>query len=188
MCEDSDAFVPLRSAWAFFDSSAESVDPFLGWHVGKFIGDKNLNHGFLRKVEHAPTLLQALRLFIRMSFSEASHLTLGIRERRSDIIIFTHYTKLKTMPGYTISQAYQVGVIVDLIRHFAGANWMPGEIGIEHPVVPASAQAIFPDSRILACQPAGYISIPRSHLHLAPPRRDSEESGKVPMCVADRLS
>jgi AraC-like DNA-binding protein len=187
LCEDPNAFVPLRSAWAFFDAAARSEEPFLGWHVGRFVGDKNLNRSLLRKLEHAPTLYQALQRLIRMSYLEASHLTLGIRERRDDIILFTHYTMMKDVPGYHTSQAYQLGVLIDLIRHFAGAHWLPDEIGIEHPVVPAIAKALFPGSRILARQQVGYITIPRSCLPLVSLRDDSEECGQAPLPLAGRF-
>ena len=186
LCEDPNAFVPLRSVWAFFDAAAQSEDPMLGWHVGRFVGDHNLNRGLLSKLEHAPTLFQALQRLIRMSAAEASHVKLDIRERRDDIILFTHYPDMKDVPGYASSQAYQLGIFVDLIRHFAGAHWIPDEIGIEHPIVPA-AEELFPGSRILARQPVGYIAIPRSCLHLAPRRDDSEESGKDSLITPGRL-
>ena len=167
--ETPDAFVPLQRAWALFDDAARGEDPMLGWHVGRFVGDHALNLGLLRKLEHAPTLLKALHQIIRLSWTEASHLQLGIQERRDDILICTHYPGMKDVRGYTSSQAYQLGVIVSLIRHFAGQQWMPDEIGIEHPTVPVVAKKLFPGSRILPRQSAGYIAIPRSCLHQASP-------------------
>jgi AraC-like DNA-binding protein len=148
----------------------------LGWYVGRFVGDLNLNRTLLQKLEKAPTLLEALRRLIRMVATEASHLQLGICERNDDVIFFTHYPDLKQMPGYYSSQAYQLGVYLDLIRHFMGRDWVPEEIGIEYPIVPAVVTERFPGSRILARQRMGYISIPRHCLHVAGPRNDSIES------------
>jgi len=159
----------------------------LGWHVGRFVGDRNLNRGLLSKLEHAPTLLQALRRLIQMVAAEASHVRLGIRERGDDIILFTQYPVMRGVPGYTSSQAYQLGIILDLIRHFAGAQWIPDEIGFEHPIVPAVAKELFPGSRVLARQPVGYIAIPRSCLHLAPPRNNSAEGGNHSLVASRRL-
>jgi len=187
LCEDPNAFVPLRSVWAFFDAAARSEDPALGWHVGRFVGNHNLNRGLLSKLENAPTLLQALQRLIRMSRAEASHVQLGIRERRDDIILFTRYPVMKGVPGYTSSQAYQLGIILDLIRHFAGERWMPDEIGIEYPVVPDVAKELFPGSRIRARQRVGYIAIPRSCLCLAQPRDDCEEGGEDSLITPERL-
>jgi AraC-like DNA-binding protein len=175
LCEEPDAFVPLRAAWAFFDATAQSEDPMLGWHVGRFVGDHNLNHSLLRKLEHAPTLLQALQRLIRLSSSEASHLQLGIRVRRDDVILFTHYPDMKGEVGYHASQAYQLGVLLDLIRYFTGKYWMPDEIGIEYSIVPVVARELFPTSRILARQRVGYITLPRDCLHLPPPCNGSKE-------------
>ena len=47
LCVDPNAFVPLRSAWAYYDATAQSEDPSLGWHVGRFVGANNLNSGLL---------------------------------------------------------------------------------------------------------------------------------------------
>ena len=169
------------------NTAAQSEDPGLGWHVGRFVGEHNLNRALLGKLEHAPTLFQALQRLVRLSSAEASHLQLGIRERRDHIIFFTHYPDMKGVPGYASSQSYQLGAILGVIRHFTGENWMPDEIGVEYPVVPAVAEEFFPGSRILARQQVGYIAIPRSCLHLAPPRYDSEEGGEDSLFLTKRF-
>ena len=69
MCEDPDAFVPIPNVWSFFDTAARCEDPALGWRVGAFVGDHNLNGGLLRKLEAAPTLLRALLELVRLSVS-----------------------------------------------------------------------------------------------------------------------
>ena len=165
--EDPDLFVPLRKAWAFFDSTAQSEDPMLGWHVGRFVGDDNLNQNLLRKLENAPTLYQALKRLIRMISAEASHLQLGILERERDILFYTQYSTLKDMPGYSSSQAYQLEVYLDLIRHFVSRDWVPEEVGIECPVVPRVVEEHFRGCRVLTGQRVGYIAVPRTILHMA---------------------
>lgn len=173
-CDDPDAFVPLAAAWSLFDAAAQSVDPMVGWHVGQFVRDHNLNGGLLRRFENAPTLYLALQQFIELIGSEASHLQLGLRECDDGVLFFTHYPDTKDMAGYDVSQAYQIEVYVALIQHFAGANWLPTEIGLERPDVPAGLEDRFPGTRILTRQPAGYVAVPRSCLHLA--ARDIESS------------
>lgn len=187
LCEDPDAFVPLEKAWGFFDSIAQHVDPFLGWRVGQFVGDHNLNRTLLQKLENAPTLYEALKQLVRLSASEASHLHIGIEERGDDIVLFTHYPDMKGVPGYSSSQSYQIGVILGVIRHFIGQDWMPTEIGIEHSHTPAVAEKLFPKTRILAGQSRGFIAIPRSALHLPPPRRASDECQESPLIMTDKL-
>jgi AraC-like DNA-binding protein len=61
LCEEPDVFVPVMRVWAFFNDEARAEDLFLGWHVGKFVGDHALNAGLLQKIEQAPTLLSAIR-------------------------------------------------------------------------------------------------------------------------------
>tara|TARA_R110002096_G_scaffold140901_6_gene295599 strand:- start:246 stop:1205 length:960 start_codon:yes stop_codon:yes gene_type:complete len=187
LCEDPNAFVPLEKAWNFFASTAQHVDPMLGWRVGQFVGDHNLNRAFLQKLENAPTLYGALKKLIRLSASEASHLHLGIEERGDNIHLFTHYPDMKGEPGYFLSQSYQIGVILGVIRHYAGKDWMPPEIGIEYPHVPAVAEELFPKCRIRARQRTGYIAIPRASLHLPPPRRVSNEGQEGPLILTDKL-
>lgn len=162
-----DDFVPLRRAWRFFDAASRTVDPRLGWHVGRYVGDHNLGAGLRRKLESAPTLYQGLKNLCRLASSDASHVHIGILERRCDILLYCHYPVMKGVPGYALSQAYQIWIIVDLIRHFAGRSWMPEEIGIEDPEVPQVAEEMFPGSRILAQQRFGFVTVPRSLLHLA---------------------
>ena len=164
-CDDPTAFVPLRQAWALFDAAARLEDPMLGWHVGQFYGNNKLNAGLLKQLENAPTLYQALKKLVHLVSTEASHLQLGIQERRDDVLFHTHYSEMKDVPGYTSSQAYQLEVYLDLVRHYLGASWVPEEIGIEYPTVPSVAEEHFPGSRILTSQRVGYISIPRSYLH-----------------------
>lgn len=175
-CNDPMAFVPLRQAWSLFDAAAQLEDPQLGWHVGRFYGDRKLSAPFLRKLETAPTLYEALKRLVRMVSAEASHLQLGILERRNDILFHTQYSTIKDWPGYKDSQAYQLEAYLDLIRRFVGRHWVPTEIGIETPTVAPVVKAHFPDSRIRTNQRMGYVAVPRSCLHIAA-RTDGSDVG-----------
>jgi AraC-like DNA-binding protein len=167
LAEDSSALVPLSRVWSFFDSAARREDPLLGWLVGARVGDQKLGGALRRKLETAPTLLRALQDLARLSASEASDIDMGILERQDEIRFYTHYPNLRQVPGYTISQAYQLGVILDLVRHFLGRNWVPTKIGLESRRVPPAVENLFPGSRVLGQQQAGYIAVPRSALHQA---------------------
>ena len=179
LCNDPNMFVPLARAWSFFSTIARHEDPMLGWLVGAHAGDHNLNAGLLRNLETAPTLFQAMQRLVQMAQSEASHIQLGIHERRTDVLFYTHYPGMRKIPGYRTSQAYQLGVMLGLIRHFLGQHWVPDEIGIEHSIAPAVVEEHFPGCRILTHQPIGYITVPRSCLHQAVHR------SVVKMAVAD---
>jgi len=168
LCNDLDQFVPLHGAWSFFDATARHEDLMLGWHVGRFVGDNNLNHNLLRKLENAPTLYQALHQLVRMVSSEASHLQIGILERGQDILFYTHYTGQRDAPGYMTSQGYQLEVYLNLMRHFLGEHWVPPEIGFEYPTSSPVVEDHYPGSRILAGQELGYLTVPRSCLHKTP--------------------
>lgn len=175
-CEDPTAFVPVPSAWRLFHIAARSEDPTLGWQVGRYCGDRQLSRGLLKKLESASTLYQALHEFVALVRSEATHLELGIAEGRDAIYFHTEYSQLKDLPGYAESQAYQLEVYVDLVRHYLGRRWHPPEIGIELPSVPRIAQEHFPGARIRAGSRVGYIAIPRSVLHVGPPDDGAPEA------------
>jgi AraC-like DNA-binding protein len=169
MCDEPDAFLPLLRIWSFFDDAARHEDPQLGWLVGAHVGDHNLNANLLRKIETAPTLLAGMRRLVQMISVEATDLDIGIHGRRDDVLFYVHYPGMREVPGFMISQAYQLEIIVGLIRHFLGRRWVPDEIGIESALVTPIAEAHFPGCRILTQQTAGYIAVPRSCLHRTVP-------------------
>jgi len=165
LCNEPDMFVPLERAWSFFDAAARYEDPALGWLVGAHAGDHNLNAKLLRKLESAPTLYVALQRLVQLASAEASHIQVGIQERRAYVLFYTRYAGMQALPGYHSSQVYQIGVILGLVRHFLGQYWSPDEIGVEHSIAPSVLKSQFPGTRILAQQPMGYIAIPRTCLH-----------------------
>ena len=172
LCEDPAAFATLPKIWSFFDSASRSETPELGWLVGAKVGDSKLDNNLLRKLESAPTLLQALRRFQRLYKLEVTDSEIGIKEHLNSIWLYTRYKGKRDEPGYHVSQAYQLGVFVGLIRHFLGSNWVPHEIGIESRLIPPGAAECYPGSRILTQQPAGYIVVPRWRLHQGASFRD----------------
>jgi AraC-like DNA-binding protein len=173
-CEDPDAFVPLARVWSFFDAAARLDVPMVGWHVGGHIGDHGLGGRLLNQLNSAPTLLQAMHRLIRLAGAEASHVNLGVLERRNDVLLYTLYPGRREEPGHMQSQFYQLQIFLAVIRHFLGRHWVPDELGTEHSVVPAVVQAQLPDCRIHTRQPLGYVTVPRAHLHKAAPRVESE--------------
>jgi len=175
LCDNPDASIPLKNAWIFFDISCRNVAPEFGWLVGEHVGDQNLNAVMLHKIEHAPTLLRALHRFLRLYKDDATDLELGIKDHRDGILFYTRYTGLRDAPGYHVSQAYQLGVILGLMRHFLGREWVPQEIGIEAEHVMFGAEKCFPDCQIRPHQPAGYIVVPRRCLNQKPPTTDIKE-------------
>jgi AraC-like DNA-binding protein len=193
LCDDPDHFVPLSRAWSFFDCLARYEDPMVGWRTGSVSGDQNLNAALLHDMESAPTLFRALQQFVRMARMEASQIELGMCWRHDDLLIFTHYSDMADRPGYRVSQAYQLEVILGLLRHFLGRRWSPAEIGVEGPVEVTDLEPFFPNTRIRNEQPFGYIVLPRELLHLPASRAELDfAADKEPMpvdgkCLIDTL-
>ena len=189
LCTDPNAFVPLKKAWAFFDDIAQREDPAVGWHVGRYIGDNNLNAGLLAKLEAAATLYQALHLMACMINTESSHLRLGIKEEDHRILFYTAgYTSIKDEVGYSSSQAYQLEAYVDLIRHFIGKHWIPKEIGVTAVTLPVVVKEHFPGCEFLLNQPFSYVAVPRSCLHLSVRTRRVKSIDTTPMVFTDQLN
>lgn len=165
--DDPALWVPLKSAWRFFDEAARAGGRSIGWQVSDAARDRQLTEKLRGTVEHSPTLLEGLRRLIRLIKIESSQLTLMLVERKDYILLCTQYP-FKDWPGYHGSQGYQLGVYINLIRHYCGRDWMPATIGIEDSIVCENLQTIYPNVTILAGQPAGYIAIKRQDL-IRPP-------------------
>ena len=193
MCDDPDFFVPVPNLWSFFEAAARAVDPDVGWRVGKHMGDRNLNHRLLQKLECAPSLYLALKGLVQHVRDEASDLQLGLYERADDVLIFTHYPGLSDLPGYDQSQAYQLGLFIGLVRHFLGKHWIPDEIGIQCQRAPAGIMTIFPHSRVHTGQNVAYVAVPRNGLYRAAPPRagqtpsEGTSGGKSDLEFAEKL-
>ena len=187
LCKDPNAYVPLRKAWGLFYDAARREDQYFGWHVGRFVGDHLMNAAVLKQLDSAPTLYMGLQRLVRLISAEASHLQIGILERRFGVLFYTHYPGMSDEPGYTESQTYQLELYIDLIRHFAGANWSPTEIGIEAPNAPAFLGDRFAASRIKINQPFGYLAIPRLDLSRKLLTIHREADDKAPLVTPRQL-
>ena len=165
LCEDPNCFVPNFRVWSCWGSMAQAEDPLLGWRVGKYVGDRRINRALLTKMEAAPTLYQALRLLFVMLRSEVTDLKMGLHELVNDVLVFMCYPGLTQSVGYHDAQAYQISVMLDLIRHFLGREWMPEEIGIERRDLLPGLTDYFPGTRILTQRAYGYIRVPRNLLY-----------------------
>ena len=178
LCEEPDVFVPLMRVWAFFNEVSGTEDPLLGWHAGKFVGDHALDANLLRKIEQAPTLLSALEKLCTLVRTEDTAIDIGIFERREDVLFYTHYRGRREMPGYHISQAYELSVFLDLIRFFLGREWSPTQIGLEAGQILSGLEERLPDTQIVVSQRFGFIPIPRKFLYRAACRAVPETDTK----------
>lgn len=166
-CDDPDCYVPVARVWSFFADITKAEDPMLAWIVGRDAGDRPLNAGLLRTIEFSSSLYQAIQAFLLKTREEATGAEIGILERKESILLYTRYPGRSGEPGYHQSQAYQIGVLVGLIRHFLGEFWTPSEIGLEARNLQPGLEDLFPGCRIRAGQSAGYIAIPRNCLHVS---------------------
>ena len=187
MCESPNALLPVLKIWSFFNDVAQHEDDEIGWLVGNHIGDQTLNTNLLREIESAPTLLLGMNRLIQKVSSEATGIDIGILRRRSDYLIYMHYPGMAEIDGYSISQAYQIGFFLGLIRHFLGQDWAPDQVGIESSLVPSLLQSYIPGCQILTKQPAGFIAVPVHCAHQPLHHLDSK-TGNVENPLLSRKS
>lgn len=187
LCHDPDMWVPLSKVWTFFDDVARREDPMLGWLVGAHVGDHQLNAGLLQKLETASSLLQALHNLAHLVRLEASDRTIGVHERRDDILFYTNCSGLTEAPGYKIAQAYSLSVFIDLIRNFLGTDWHPSVIGLEVAHASPILEELFPGSQILAQQKTSYIAIPRFCLSRVAPSGRAQLEGTTDVPASTNL-
>lgn len=182
-CNNPDEFVPTRHAWAFFADSARREEPLLGWHTGRFVGDKGLNADLLRRLQSSPTIYAALKRLIDLASSEASHVDLRLMERGDEVLICTQYPDLRGEPGYEQSQTYQLGLLADLCRRFIEPDWVPARIGVEQPFVTKEERDHLGGTRVLARQPVGYLAVPRRYMFRAA-RAPGKAQNVIPVVLA----
>ena len=185
--ENPDLYVTARSAWASFDRAAKRESEDFGWWVGQFVGENNISEKLLQQTEHAPTLYVGLKELVRLISSESSDLGLGIEEREDDILLYTHYPNMRSLPGYLTAQAYQLPVFLAFIRHYLGSRWSPDEVGVEAKRTPKAAETCFAGAHVRTGQERGYIRLPRDVLNAPAP--DALELQRVPkLARLDSLS
>jgi AraC-like DNA-binding protein len=163
-CDDPNLWVPVRHTWAWFERASCLVDPAVGWLVGQSIGDRCLSQDLAARIEHGPTVFLGLQALIREATSESTHLEMSLRNHHDSIRLSTEY-RMKSWPGYDVDQAYQLAVMVELIRFCIGRSWSPGKIGIEAKRAPGRLRDWYPGTRILTGQPCGFVEVDCRVLH-----------------------
>ena len=171
LCENPNAYVPVHSVRSFFEDMCHREVEALGWETGHWAQENHVHQGLIKCLAAAPTLGRALEDFSALVGAENSHYRLGTIECGEDVLFWAHDGNAADTPGYHIGQSYSLGVMLAVIRHFAGASWQPAEVGIEAPTVPDIAGERLPDTRIIAGQKLCYLRLPRIFLSLPPERQ-----------------
>ena len=127
--DEPGGYVPVARIWAFLNNVAQDQDSLFGWRCGVAMGDRPLEPSLRDLVKSAPSLYEALLRFTGLVKAEATHLQVSLRGHFLDVLICVSYPGMRDIPGHSISQAYQLGVILGIIRQFLGPDWMPEEIG-----------------------------------------------------------
>ena len=168
LSEDPNAYVPVYSVRLFFEDMCQREVEALGWEAGRWAQENHIHQGLLRRLAAAPTLARALKEFSALVSMENSHYRLGLFECGEEVMFWAHDANAADTAGYYAGSSYALYVMLAIIRHFAGASWLPAEVGIEAPALPDGAREILPGTRILTRQKMSYLRLPRIFLSLPP--------------------
>jgi len=187
LCEEPDYLIPVSKMYAFLETAARKEQPSLGWLIGERAGNLQLSSALRKRLQAASTLLTALQSLVQLVKSEASDLDVGIIQRKDDIVLFTHYVGMRSVPGYAVAQAYQLSVFIAVVQTFLGKNWLPPEIGLECQHAPHELPERFRAGRYFPGSPFGYFTVQKSCLHHSLPGAPAGSAAKSALRGIDQF-
>jgi AraC-like DNA-binding protein len=180
----SDLYVPLLPAIRFMETAQKSQ----GIEEFGFLASQRLHFFHLREktralIAHSPTLLVALQHSCRWASREDTILSMWIEHDDDHIRICSRLAGTAGLLHLEHAQWIQNICSINIVRQFAGRDWMPATIAFEARYTPSPAtQSSWPNVRFLSGQHAAWIDVPSSHLSLSnrpieisPLSRDDED-------------
>jgi AraC-like DNA-binding protein len=165
-----DSYLPAPNVLAFFRvmSHSQGVDD-LGLRAVQHIRMDNLCGDFLRAACQAPTLCSALQAFCRLANHETTYIDFWMSVDRSRVRIFNFFNIEHDMVELRCSEWVQNFALVEIIRAFAGPQWLPTEMAFQSNLpISNSALETFPNTRFLVGQKTAWVDVPLSIAILPP--------------------
>ncbi len=134
----------------------------MGLLAGQRIRVDQLSPAFRRSLATLPTLYGALRALCTVANHENTTLWFWLEEDADAIRVCNLLGSGAVTTGIEYSEWLTNMVVVNIVRLFAGARWMPTEMGFQATRVSQSAvTAVFPNTRLLNGQANAFIRVPR---------------------------
>lgn len=161
-----DVYVPFRAACDWIDQEAtRQCIENLGLEAASRAGGQILPASMIRKLTKAPTLFQGLLAWTDMVRRESSHARISLRESGDNLQICFTSTFDQDTPGQAQWIWVSEMIHVNVVRLFLGPDWRPHEMTVPASGPrPATARAIWPNTRMVQHQSVTGITVPRSLL------------------------
>jgi AraC-like DNA-binding protein len=182
--EKSGLYIPLLPAIRFVETArrTQGIEEF------GFLAAQRLHYSHLQEktrtlIAHSPTLLVALRHACRWASREDTVLSMWIEHHDDHVRICSRLARTNGLLHLEHAEWLQNICSVNIVRQFAGLDWMPTTIAFQARYTPSLAtQSFWPNVRFLSGQHAAWIGMPISLLslsnrpnELSPPPHDHED-------------
>lgn len=168
LAEKSDLYLPLLPALRFVDNAqrTQGIEDF------GFLAAQRLHFSHLREktrslIAHSPTLLVALRHACYWASREDTILSMWIEHDADHVRVCSRLSGTRGLLHLKYAQWIQNIFSIDIVREFAGLEWMPTAIAFESSYAPSPAtRSSWPGVHFLSEQNAAWISLPTALLGL----------------------
>ncbi len=142
----------------------------IGWLGVKHFRLSQLDHDLLASLSGASTLLGRLRRFFELMKLEDNSLSGGIIPEGESMRVWFNSIRVPEGEPLEVSEWFQVGILVEIVRSVLGPAWCPEEIAFqsEFPVCDDALQE-FGNARFRFGSAATSIVLPRFQLAMSPP-------------------
>ena len=180
--EDVDNYVPSRGFWAFLiDMARREHMEDLGFRVGMRFGANGPDPRISELLRASPTLYRGVARACEMTNKTITNCTMGMMPSRRDGYTYVFHSPSCGADNPAVEQIgwFGLGILIGMIREYAGAEWQPTEIGLmTHRAPNRHIRNTLPVPRVRQSQPASYIELPNSMLSLPPPGPDTRAAGE----------
>jgi AraC-like DNA-binding protein len=164
-----DAYVALKPALSFAHWAAcySGIEDF-GLHAGSRLRISDFTGKLHSALLHSSTLKDAIQTFCQLAEYEQPQLRYRIVWDSAEVRICSSLNVSRYSPVDHYNEWLQIMSLITLIRHFAGAAWIPDTIAFRsQPAAGQHARRLFPGTRFLTGQPETGIVFPASLFCLA---------------------
>ncbi len=181
--ECADGYVPLRNALLFVDAGRRAQGiPDFGYLVARGMRFDDLSQELRVPILNSPTLFSALKKLCAMASIEDTGLRMSLALHGNKARLYSQVDGIRGMPHAEHTQWIQNFLSIQLIREFAGRDWLPSEMAFEAHYTPqAEVREDWPTTRFISGQPCSWVDIPLEYLSLPPlsnPKGETRPEGE----------
>jgi AraC-like DNA-binding protein len=173
-----DLRVSTRALATFLEDTGrrEGVED-IGWCVVSAF-DGQMSGRLKRTVRTSPSLFCMLDAVCTLAHFESSRVSFWMRPCDEAVLICSRGSLEPTASGMPEFAKMRLGILIELVRQFAGPNWFPTECGFETDCkIGALMAGDLPDTRLWRGKEYDWVRVPRFLLARPPLLRESQATG-----------